>query len=311
MSDDLLDEAARLGAGGGRAALATVVRTAGSTPRHAGAHMLIGEAGVLGGTIGGGRIELAVVETGAAVAQGGQPARLVRHLGRDLGMCCGGSMDLWIEPLGAVWPALAEATARRGRREACGLVTDLVGGGKEVVGGDVAGRAARLDGDRFVQPILPAPRLVLFGAGHVAHAVAPLAGQVGFEVVVCDEDERFASEQRFPGARRVQSFEVDEVAAAVGGLGAGDRVLVLTRDHPIDQAIVEALARREGDGRVAWIGMIGSRAKAERFRRRLEAKGLGDPGLHTPVGLDIGAETPAEIAVAVVAELIATRRGGR
>jgi xanthine dehydrogenase accessory factor len=307
---DLLDEAARLGASGTPAALATVLRTAGSTPRHPGAKMIVRADGSARGTIGGGRIEHEMTARAAAVAAGAPPERAVRELGRDLAMCCGGRMEIWIEPLEAGrGAALAEAAARRAARVPCALVTELDGRGKNVVADDecLRTRRPRLDQDRFWEPILPVDRLVLFGAGHVAAALAPLARAVGFEVIVCDEDDRFAAEERFPGARLLPTFDAREAAAALRPFGPGDFVVIATRDHAVDQAVIEALLPLPW----SYLGLIGSRAKVARFRRRLEAKGARDDAswarLAAPVGLDIGAETPEEIAVAIVAQLIQAR----
>jgi xanthine dehydrogenase accessory factor len=149
---------------------------------------------------------------------------------------------------------------------------------------------------------------VLFGAGHVAHAVAALAARVGFELVVCDEDERFASAERFPGATLVPTFDARAAARELHPFGPDDHVLIVTRDHAVDQGLLETLLPWPG---LTYLGLIGSRGKIGRFRQRLEAKGLADgarwAALHAPVGLDIGAETPEEIAVAIVAELIQAR----
>jgi xanthine dehydrogenase accessory factor len=311
---DVLREAARAGAEGAAVALATVIRTGGSTPRHPGAKMIVAADGAITGTIGGGKIELEVAEVGASVAAGEGARRVTKHLGHDLAMCCGGSMDVWVEPLDAPrWKALAEAARRREARATCVLVTalDVVGGGGKDVLGDhpcLAARRPVVDGDRLYEPVFPTPRLVLFGAGHVARAIAPLAATVGFELVVCDEDERFAAAERFPGARLVHTFDPRDLPAELGAFGAGDHVIILTRDHALDQAILEQLlARRD----LPYLGLIGSRGKLGRFRKRLEAKGIGGEAdwarLRSPVGLDIGAETPEEIAVAVVAELVRAR----
>ncbi len=320
MPVDLLAEAARAGEEGAPAALATVIRTAGSTPRHPGAKMIVvardgGADPVTTGTIGGGKIELEVIETAVAVARGAPAARVVKHLVRDLAMCCGGEMELWIEPLDpARWKALAEAARRRGKRRGCVLATALdgVGGGGKDVLDDDGVRVARIEGNRFLEPVRPADRLLLFGAGHVALAIAPLAARVGFEIVVCDEDERFASAERFPGARILATFDDRDVEKDLAApLGGADYALIVTRDHAVDQAILERLLPR---GEIGYLGLIGSRGKLARFRRRLEAKGIGDEAawgrLRSPVGIDIGAETPEEIAVAVVAELIQVRNGG-
>jgi xanthine dehydrogenase accessory factor len=285
----------------GRAALATVIRTAGSAPRRAGAHMAVRADGTIGGSVGGGRIELEVIEVARKVAEGSEPAqRVKKHLTHELAMCCGGQMELWIEPLDeGRLKALAEALRRVEARRPCLLITALDGSGKDVQSGE---GPARLEEGRFVEPVRPLDRLVIFGAGHVARAVAPLAAQIGFEVVVCDEDERFASAERFPGAQLVPGFDVREA-------GAGDFALILTRDHAVDQALLEQLLPRMD---LAYLGLIGSRGKLGRFKKRLEQKGIGDEAawarLRSPVGLDIGAQTPEEIAVSIVAELIACAR---
>jgi xanthine dehydrogenase accessory factor len=310
---DILEEAARLGLSRTPAALATVLRTAGSTPRHAAAKMIVDAGGIVAGTIGGGRIEHEATEMARAIAAGAPAQRLRRDLAADLGMCCGGRMEVFIEPLDAARAVpLAEAARRRARRLPCVLVTALDGSGKDVRDVDpcLAERRPRLEPDRFVEPILPSERLILFGAGHIARAVAPLAAGVGFEVAVCDEDETFLTEERFPGARRIASFDGAEVGRELAPLGAGDHVLIATRDHAVDQTVLEGLL---GQRELASLGLVGSRAKVARFRRRLEAKGLDDvelwARLRAPVGLDIGAETPEEIALAIVAQLVATRAG--
>lgn len=316
MSDDVLLAAAAAGLRGAQAALATVLTTAGSTPRHAGARMLITADGIVG-TIGGGRVEHEVIARARQVAAGAAPAqRFERHLVHDLAMCCGGKMEVWIEPLDAGRAiAMGEAARRRARRRPCALVTVLdERGAKDVRADDpvLASRRPRVEGwagtTRLVEPILPAERLVLFGAGHVARALAPLAAGVGFELVVCDDDDGYASEARFPGARLIPTFDAREAARELAPFGAGDYAIILTRDHAVDQAILEELLPR---AELTYLGLIGSRGKLGRFRRRLDAKGIGDEAawkrLHCPVGLDLGAETPAEIAVAIVAELIAAR----
>ena len=310
---DVLAEAARLGAAGAPAALATVLRTSGSTPRHAAAKMIVGPYGILAGTIGGGRIEHEVIAAARAVAAGAAPVRLERNLGADLGMCCGGKMDVFVEPLDRSRAVpLGEAARRRERRLPCALVTDLGGRGKDLRDGDpcLVARRPRIDGDRFIEPILPTSRLVLFGAGHIARALAPLAAATGFEVVICDEDEAYLSAERFPGARLLASFAPAEVARELAPFGAGDHVVVVTRDHGIDQEIVETLV---GKSDLAFLGLVGSRAKVARFHKRISARGHASEAdwarLRAPVGIDIGAETPGEIAVSILAELVAIRAG--
>ena len=317
---DVLAEAASLGDAGIPAALVTVIRTTGSVPRRPPAKMIVLADGSILGTVGGGRIEHEAREVAKKVARReSPPTRFSKHLVRDLAMCCGGEMELWLEPLdGGRTKALLEVVRRRQLRRPCALVTALGGGGngdggKDVIGQDpcLADRAARLEDERFIEPVLPAERLILFGGGHVARAIAPLALRVGFSVVVCDEDEEVASAQRFPGLQRICSLEVGDIERELGTLGEGDYVVIVTREHATDQALLERLL---GRSKLSYLGLIGSLGKLARFRQRLEAKGLGDADLwrrlHAPIGIAIGAETPEEIALSIVAELVKVRHQG-
>lgn len=289
-------------------ALVTVIRCSGSTPRHPGAKMAVRGDGAIAGTIGGGRIELEAIRAATEVARGAPARRLEHHLVRDLAMCCGGSMELYVEPAAPCRDALVACVDAAARRAPVTLITELHAGGKRVEPG-ARGRRPVLDGERFVEPLWPPARLVLFGAGHVARAIAPLARSVGFEVIACDDGEVTSMDEPPAWADdAVPSFDPRDVERQVGPLGAADYVVILTRDHSIDQEILERLLPREELG---YLGLIGSRGKIGRFRRRLEQKGIATEErwarLHAPVGLDIGAETPEEIAVAVVAELVRTR----
>ena len=156
----------------------------------------------------------------------------------------------------------------------------------------------------------------MFGLGHVAKHLGPLLAGLGYAVIVCDDGETGATDAQPAWATRlVESFDLREVEREVGGFGPGDSLLIVTRDHAIDQQLLEQLIGREDLG---YLGMIGSRGKVGRFRKRLEAKGLLEGAaaearwsrLRAPIGLDLGAETPAEIAIAIAAELVAVRRLG-
>lgn len=260
------EELLRCNSAGRACVLATVVRTAGSTPRKNAARMLVtaapdGTAAIVG-TIGGGRIEKEVADACLALLREGASAspKLLRyHLTRELAMCCGGEMEV------------------------------------------------------FLEPMVPEPPLVVCGAGHVARALVPLARSVGFSPMVVDEPaesgEEFATSERFPDAGRiVDSWDVADWKDVP--LDGGTYAVIVTRDHAVDQKLLEALLDRD----LAYLGLIGSRRKIEMFKKRLEAKGF-DPRrfdrVRAPIGLQIGAETPEEIAVAIVAELIATRAARR
>jgi xanthine dehydrogenase accessory factor len=236
---------------GRRAALATVIESGGSTPRQGGARMLVYADGGTVGTIGGGALEYEVCARAVRVATTGRPERYTAHLVADLGMCCGGRVELYIEPLHARTP------------------------------------------------------FVMFGAGHVAAAVAPLLVSLDFDVQVIDARDDLCREERFPGCT-VHTTDPRRYAAAMPDDPAACW-LIVTHDHALDQDLVETLLPKS----FAWLGMIGSRGKVARFLVRLRASGM-DPGLFSrlsaPVGLDLGAETPAEIAVAIAAELVRLRR---
>jgi len=303
-------------AAGTPVALATVVGVRGSTPRHLGARMAIAADGRTWGTIGGGRVEVEVVTAGAAVAAGGAPVRAEHHLVRDLAMCCGGSMELAIGPAAPSRAVIEALLAARARRDARILITPIDGGplATRAVGpGEAAGLARpRRESGQLVELVRPPDRVVVFGLGHVARALGPLVAGLGYEVVECDDGETGAIDRR-PGwaTAVVDSFAVGDAERALGRFGPGDLVLIVTRDHAVDQRILEGLIARDDLG---YLGMIGSRGKLGRFRKRLDAKGLGDEAawarLRAPIGLDLGAETPEEIAIAIAAELVALRRRG-
>lgn len=161
--------------------------------------------------------------------------------------------------------------------------------------------------DVFIEPVAPPPDLFIVGAGHVGFHVAPLAAAVGFRVHVIDDRSAFANAERFPAAAEVV---VDDIPAWLGraSFPRGSHVVVVTRGHRHDLEAIRELAPRE----LAYLGLIGSRAKVARLFDALVAEGLPAEALrrvHAPIGLDIGAVTPEEIAVSIVAELIAVRRG--
>ncbi len=175
---------------------------------------------------------------------------------------------------------------------------------------DVAGESGLICGGRmdvFVEPITSAPELFIAGAGHVGFHVARFATAVGFRVHVVDDRAAFANAERFPEAAEVV---VDDIADWLGrtALPRESHVVVVTRGHRHDLDALRALLPAE----LAYLGLIGSRAKIARLFDALLAEGAPADALrrvHAPIGLDIGAVTPEEIAVSIVAELIAARRG--
>ncbi len=302
------DVQAAQGAGRG-VALATVIAVGGSTPRHLGARMAVLDDGTSFDTIGGGKIELEITRAAIDVAAGGPAVRVRHHLVRDLAMCCGGWMEVVI---GRPDPAAIAAvvTAIRDRAPVV-LATALADGALTIVDATDAPRAPAVIGDALHERIGGPERAIVFGAGHVGRALTPLLAGLGFEVIVCDDGDTGALATPVPGATQlVEDFELGAIERAIGGLGSGDHVFVVTRDHALDERLMLALIPRP----LAYLGMIGSRGKVGRFQKRLSMRGI-DPGawaaVHAPIGLDLGAETPAEIAVAIAAELVALRHRRR
>lgn len=158
----------------------------------------------------------------------------------------------------------------------------------------------------FIEPVLPAPVLYLFGAGHVALEVFKAARNAGFEVIVCDDRESYANAERFPGARQVIAEDFD---CAMAGLTPNESayVVIATRGHRDDMRVLRWAVQTPA----RYVGMIGSKRKAISIFRELTKEGLRAElfeRVYSPVGLDIGATAPEEIAVSIVAQLIAVRR---
>lgn len=253
------------------AVLVTILESKGSAPRHAGAFMAVLAGGESIGTIGGGRVE-AVCQQRAARALAEQQSAVEEYDLNDkgpnqVGMACGGQVRVEFLYL----PAGKESAQELARRAA------QSGSG----------------------------RVLLFGAGHVARALAALLPALEFEYWVVDDRPEFAVKDAFPGAAGVLC---EEMAAAVNRLEPTeeDLIVIMTRGHEHDYEVLrEALATPAG-----YIGLMGSRRKIAMTRQKLEEEGFGPEQfarVSTPIGLSIGAETPAEIAVSVAAQLIAWR----
>jgi len=313
---DLFSVALRAVDAGRGATIAAVIGVHGSTPRHLGARMVVADDGEQWGTVGGGKIEQLVAEAAREVAKGAAPRVVRQHLVRDLAMCCGGSMEVVLTPAAPSREVLAQIV---GSAEPRVLVTPIDGGPLAVRpprDGDPRAHHPVVADDALVERLGAAERTIVFGLGHVAQSLGPVLVNLGFTVIACDDGETGATTVRpVWAAELVESFDAAEVERLLGGFTRDDYVLIVTRDHAIDQKLLEALIAHDELG---YLGMIGSRGKVGRFKKRLEARGLldGEAGearwarLRAPIGLDLGAETPEEIAVAIAAELIARRRRG-
>ncbi len=295
-------------------AIASVIGAHGSTPRHLGARMAVASDGEQWGTVGGGRIEQLVVLAAREVAGGAAPRVVRQHLVRDLAMCCGGSMEVVLTPAG---PSRTTLAAVAGSLAPQVLLTPIEGEPLSVRpprAGDPRPHQPELRDGVMLERVGATERAIVFGLGHVARNLGPLLANLGFTVIACDDGETGATGEHPAWATEVhETFDAGEVERLVRGFGSEDHVLIVTRDHAIDQQLLEALITHDELG---YLGMIGSRGKVGRFRKRLEARGLldGELGaarwarLRAPIGLDLGAETPEEIAIAIAAELVARRR---
>jgi xanthine dehydrogenase accessory factor len=300
---------------GREAALATVVRVDGSAPRGVGAKLAVADGGEMAGSVSGGCVEGDVVEHALAALRGGQPVLrrygISDEQGLEVGLMCGGTIEVLIEPMDGhraglleLFTALVDA-GRPAAREIAVEGDDI--GTRRVLDGTAAVEAADADGVVYDRA-LPAPRVWIVGAGHVAEHVAAFAARAGFQPLVVDPRRLFAAQPRFEGVTVIGDWP--DRAFAEHGLRADDAVVVLSHDPKIDEpALVAALGAEDGP---RYVGAIGSRRAQEDRRARLRAAGLDDDQLarlSAPIGLDLGGREPAEIGLAIVAELVAVRHG--
>jgi len=334
----ILTECARLAAGGGVGALASVVRRRGSLPMSATAKLLVTADGARFGTVGGGCLEADVMEQALDVCERRAPVctshTLNAELAGDYGLTCGGTADVFIEPvlpdpaLAALY-AEAAAVVARGDRAVLATARAWPDGtprkvlhtaqGTMGVGDDDAAlrdAAAAFDrrredpmlGDELVvEALVGAPRLVIFGAGHVGARICEAAAFAGWRVTIADDRAEFADAARLPRAERVLVCDFGDVRAAA--VAATDCVVICTRGHQHDALIASQVAPL----RPRFLGMLGSRRKAALTAQALRGWGVDAADVERivcPVGLDVAADTPEEIAISVVAQLVAVRRAG-
>jgi xanthine dehydrogenase accessory factor len=307
---DILETLERWTADGLRVAAATLVGTERSAPRQPGAVLAVSERGDVVGSLTGGCVEPALYEEARAVLAG-EPPRLRTYGIEDedafeVGLPCGGTVHVFVSELERDL-VRSLATAVR-LDEPIALALSISGpeiGAQQLVAVD--GRTeAILEGDVFVLPLLPRARMYVFGAVEHAAAVARIGGFLGYHVTVCDARPRFLTRERFPEADELVVAWPDEFLRTVP-VDERTAICVLTHDHKFDVPLLQAaLATPAG-----YIGALGAkRTNAERAER-LRGQGISDEALariHAPIGLDIRARTPEEVAVAVAAEIVALSR---
>jgi xanthine dehydrogenase accessory factor len=307
--DETLQQAARWREEGKRVALASVVATRRSAPRPVGSKLVVSEQGELAGSVSGGCVESDVVLAAHEVLAGGEP-RLVTYgitddMALGIGLPCGGEIDVFVEELRDEErphvtltvvegegvgerlhdPELEQSARRRGRSHAFPL-------GERTVFADVDA---------------PPPRLFVYGAVDTAEALCRAAKLLGWSTVVADARASFATPERIPSADELLVLWPDEALAHVRP-DVDTAVLVLTHDDKFDLPLLEAVLRTDA----FYVGALGSRRNQERRRGLLLERGVDEDDLDRiagPAGLDLGADTPAETALSMLAEILAVRAG--
>ena len=327
-------------------AIATVVGTSGSTPRPMGARLLVSRDGRMAGSVSGGCLESAVVLEAQATIAGDAPPRLLHYgisdeMGWAVGLSCGGEVDIFVETLESDGsdPVIEEVRRAIETSRPVALLTALDGdhagkpggghrrrrprrqprwlvhSGRDGCGGAPADRAPGFPGVEeiagmrvFVDPIVPSPQLVVIGAVHIAVALTTMARAAGFTRVGGRPTHAPSTMlERIPDADRLVTAWPDEALPRFE-LGPRDAAVCLAHDPKFEDPALTALLRTE----TGYIGAIGSRGTHAKRVARLREAGFTDTQIariHSPVGLNLGAATPEEIAIAILAEIVAVRRG--
>ncbi|WP_294614629.1 XdhC family protein [uncultured Roseovarius sp.] len=316
--DDIPETALAWYRAGKRAALATVVETWGSAPRRVGSQLAISGRGEIAGSVSGGCVEGAVVAEALDAIEEGKPVLLEYGVSDGdafaVGLACGGTIRVLVEPIGSVLPEplLADLVLAREARVPVAYVTGMAATRRLVR----EGYAERFrmdrsgfdeDGETFVAIHNPPLRLIIVGAVHIAQALVPMARIAGYDPLLIDPRESFASDARFPGETILHDWPDEAVQAY--GLDGRTALVLLTHDPKLDDpALAEALRSD-----VFYIGALGSARTHAKRVERLESAGFSPDEIariHGPIGLDIGAAGPAEIALAVLAEITRVLRLG-
>jgi xanthine dehydrogenase accessory factor len=318
---------------GRRVALATVIQTWGSAPQPVGSQLAIDGQGNFLGSVSGGCVEGAVIAEAAEVLASGKPKTL--QFGVEdgtawkVGLACGGTIRIFVEPLQAGRGSKQDGVLHRlvsdiAARRKVALVTHLATGERSLahapddLGQELAPAledALRWDksvalagshGEIFINMFNPTIRLIVVGAVHVAQALVPMARALGYDVVIVDPRSAFATEERFGDVTILHEWP-DEALTRIG-LDAATAVAVLSHDAKIDDAALISALRSEA----FYVGALGSRkTHVKRVERLLQADiaAANIERIHAPIGLDIGAQGSAEIALSIIAEITAVQRG--
>lgn len=333
-------------------ALATIIRTSGSTPQKPGAKLLVRADGSAVGTLGGGCVEAEVWAAAKSLLQDGCEAQVLEYtlndeLAAQDGLVCGGTMFLLVQP---IWksklfldhireivgafeggrPVAVASLVRSPQGRDLGVGTSLFlredGQPAGTLGDSLLDEIAIKKGrelmaygkceyittdsgvDLFIETYTTPPTLILLGGGHIGKALVPLAKMVGFRTFVIDDRQEFVSRERFPEADGLIAAGYEEGLKRTP-LGTNTYIVVATRGHHSDDIATEVAARSPA----CYVALVGSKRKSILVLEELFKKGVSEErirDIHAPVGLDIGARTPEEIAVSIMAEILMCRLGG-
>jgi xanthine dehydrogenase accessory factor len=340
---EVADDIERWQGDGEPVALATVIETWGSAPRGVGAKMALTASGRIAGSVSGGCVEGAVFESGVETLETGTAQLLsfgvADETAWDVGLACGGKIDVFVEYLKE--PVFAQISKWLADEQAGAVITviegpppyvgrkllvpaendgegsidpDLDGSlmtlGRETIAGHKSRRYVMAENDMelFIDVIVPPPALVMVGGAHIAIALASMANTLGYRTIVVDPRRAFGSTERFPHVDRLIQAWPDEAFKDIS-ITASTAIAMLTHDPKIDDPALKTVL----PGPAFYVGALGSTRTHERRKQRLREAGLADAlidRIHSPIGLDIKATTPEEIAVAIMAEIVAARHAG-
>lgn len=305
---EVLEEIRSWTAAGDRVAIATVVETWGSSPRPLGSKMVVSSSGGMAGSVSNGCIEGAVFEEAQKVLRAAKsrlvPFGVADDVAFEVGLACGGHVEVMIQPLAAEHLELIELIEAERPAE---LRTNLETGELKLIEGAPERDQPARDGDWFIEPHPRPPQMVIIGAIHIAIPLHRLAKLMGYRVTVVDARAKFATRERFPEADQIITAWPDEALAGMT-LDRSTFVVILTHDPKFDLPALRSVVGKD----VRYIGAIGSRTtNANRFEE-LRAEGFSDQQLaavHGPIGLDLGGRGAEETALAIMAEVTAVRYG--
>jgi len=311
--------------------LVTIITDLGSSPRGTGSQMLVNRHGHVLGTIGGGAVELnaerLAVELLEKRCSGRHSYELRANADENIGMVCGGDVELYFQFIDSAdpgWRRLCLEMEKLFEQNHRGwlvqhldgsMPTLLDGEGLRICGSPVTDperlmkEGNHLAGEDFSMPLPIGERVIIFGGGHCAYALAPLLRTVGFRVVVMDEREEFVNASRFPGAESLICGDFTKLSDFLS-IGKEDYLVIMTNGHSHDFEVQEQVLR----GEFAYVGVIGSSKKTAAVNEQLRQAGVSEDAIrkvHTPIGTAIRAVTPEEIAVSIAGEMILCRAQNR